>query len=510
MSKAIQHQMPYFARYFRQFLLFTVFLLFAGKGYASHVLGADLSYSWVSGNTYRIQMVIYGDCQSAILSSLPNATPRICIYQGSIFTDTIFLSVDAPVAGIEVTPPLCAGNPSQCSGLASLIPGVQLFTYSALYTLPTASAVWQFIFNGDLVISGCGRVGAVTNMGAGTIIHLEAQLNNSTAPNSSPVFHTVALPYYGINRTSYYNPAAVDLDGDSLSYFLVQALSASELCSPAGNVSYLFGTTASQPMQTLPDSFSFDNNTGQIRFYTDVAQRAVVVYNILQYHEGVFVGLTQREITILVTGDTDHNPFGAISAASNGVVTSASTIDVCDTMTHLSFHINPVDGDVTDNITMTAYGLPTGATFTIASNGTMHPTGDFSWDMTSTNHGLYTFFINYSDDHCPMGGVQTVAYTIHYVPCSALVTAPELPDRVNTMKISPDPSSGLFTIEMPQVVCDAPIVVTDMLGRIVHQQVMPAGGRKAMIDLVGMPPGSYCVKIVADGVVYREKIIVQQ
>src|SRR4030095_2887720 len=47
----------------RFFILLAFTLSFANsKALASHVYGADLFYTYLSGTTYRITLVVYGDC----------------------------------------------------------------------------------------------------------------------------------------------------------------------------------------------------------------------------------------------------------------------------------------------------------------------------------------------------------------------------------------------------------------------------------------------------------------
>lgn len=71
---------------------------------ATHILGMDLYYAHVSGNTYKIYLVAYGDCSGGAFSSLSASTPAIKIYNGGTLFSTISLSLQAPTAGLEVSP----------------------------------------------------------------------------------------------------------------------------------------------------------------------------------------------------------------------------------------------------------------------------------------------------------------------------------------------------------------------------------------------------------------------
>jgi len=92
---------------------------------ASHIVGGDLYYTHVSGNTYTITVALYGDCgaaSAAAFSTLQFATPSVCVYNGNTSVTTINLMIDTPSHGVEITP-LCAGDSSQCSNPASVTPG---------------------------------------------------------------------------------------------------------------------------------------------------------------------------------------------------------------------------------------------------------------------------------------------------------------------------------------------------------------------------------------------------
>src|SRR3954463_12919618 len=95
----------------KAFVLVTGILLFAaGKASASHIYGADLFYTYVSGNTYTITLVLYGDCNlnNSPFLNLSSATPQIEIYNNNVSTttpsQTVSLTIQSPTSGTEVTP----------------------------------------------------------------------------------------------------------------------------------------------------------------------------------------------------------------------------------------------------------------------------------------------------------------------------------------------------------------------------------------------------------------------
>jgi gliding motility-associated-like protein len=396
-------------------------LLFISAGFrsdANHLVGMDLFYTWVSGNTYKVTLIAYGDCGSASTTTafglLPTATPEVYIYNGSSYLATMTLTVQPPSAGVEITP-VCPADISltQCTNISYTIPGIKKFVYSGTYTLPSASSTWRFLFTGQLVNSQAGRANTITNINPGTFIQLVDTLNNSVTHNTSPTLSNIPTPFFCLDNNDNYNPGAIDPDGDSLIFALVSGMNGTYTTTPGGPVTYVAGYSPTAPVAST--SFSFDPHTGQITFFPNVVQRSLVVYNIEEYHGGAFRGTSQREMTFLVQTCTNTPPTGILNSATNGVIDDPTHFHICLNNGPFSIFMNPTEADTTNNITVSATGLPSGATFTTTSNGTPHPHSTFTWTSTGVTPGVYTFYVTFTDNNCPLSGTQTIAYTITIV-----------------------------------------------------------------------------------------------
>ncbi len=411
-------------------------LLPSQKLFASHIVGADLYYTWVSGLTYKITLVLYGDCGPAsagvfaTLGSL-SANPKICIYDGATLLPGMPISLGnaSPLAGTEITP-VCPDSIgfTQCTDPTFTIPGIKKFEYSGTYTLPHTSTQWRFVFNGDYGSATAGRAAAITNIGSGTTIQLVDTLNNSTVPNnSSPIMTVIPTPFFCLNHDNGYSPGAVDADGDDLIFALEHAPNGTRTCTLGGLVTYT-GTawpgqliTPTTPLRCVATSYSFDSTTGQILFHPDYIQRAVVVYNIREFRGGVFVGSCQREMTFLVRPCVNVPPSGIYNSASAGLITDSTHFRICSGMGAFSIFMNPTDLEGND-ITVSASGLPAGATFTTSGNGTTAPHSTFSWTTTGVSPGSYIFFVTFTDDNCPESGTLTRAFTVTIDPAPTPIT----------------------------------------------------------------------------------------
>ena len=415
---------------FRCFMLSIVLVVLGFGARASHIVGMDLHYTWISGSNYKITLVAYGDCgpsSASAFSTLPTAAPDICIYDGATYITTVTLHIDSPTAGKEITP-VCAAdtNNTQCHSTSSTIPGIKQFVYSGVYTVPHASIHWRFIYYGYMgSASGAGRAAAITNIRSGTIMQLTDTLNNSVHNNSNPVLTIVPVPFFCLNNADSYNPGGVDADGDSLNYVLAPGANGSGTgCSTAGYVSYLTGYTPSTPLSTYTGLFSFDPTTGEIAFTPNITQRSLVVYNIQEYRHDTLIGTSQREMTFLVLTCTNTPPsggfVGSTGSSGGGTLDDSTHFHICaNTDSVFSLLIAPTESDTSNVMYINTTGVPAGAHFTVLNDSTNHPTARITWTTridSGVTPGNYTFFIVLSDNNCPLAGTQTLAFHISILP----------------------------------------------------------------------------------------------
>ncbi|MCW3123634.1 MAG: gliding motility-associated C-terminal protein [Flavipsychrobacter sp.] len=398
------------------FLLFFI-LLKGPDSFASHIFGGELLYTHIGGTTYKLTLTLYGDCGAdpGIFDSLYHARPDILIYDGNVQGAQINLDVEE--AGTEVSP-VCAAelHNTKCNGGTQ--PGVKRFKYSKTITLPHRSKNWVFVFPGGLgsVNSGAGRSRNITNIiqpiNNSSIMELKARLDNTLAEdNSSPAYSTIPTPYYCINLQGEYSQGAIDPDGDSLAFALVPGRDG----NLETDVFYTSPYTATEPLSTS-GKFIFSPLNGQISFTPDAIQYALVVCQVSEYRKGVLVGTSEREMTfIVIDGCKGVPPTARLNNVSGGTVTGNNVINICAGTPHLTFNIN-IDNPDNDNTALVTNNTPSGATLNIINNNSTSPSVTFDWATGNIPSGIYTFYLNINNDHCPLANRSTVAYTINVAP----------------------------------------------------------------------------------------------
>ncbi len=296
-----------FARY--KWLLALLMWCMPLISWASHNVGADITYQCIGNNQYVVTLNYYRDCfgiGAPTSISFNGASPSNC---GAAFTATANQTAGS---GREVSQ-LCPAQLSQSTCNGGTLPGVEVYTYVATITLPSNCADWTISY------SDCCRNAGITNLanpGAG--IYVETIINNTNGLcNSSPIFTTLPVPYICANQPFSFNHGAVDVDGDSLVFQIIEP-------RDLGNaiLNYGAGFSTTTPMGTVPaNAFNFNTATGQMSFTPAGNQLAVVAVLVIEYRNGVEIGRTMRDIQIVVLNNCTNlnsQPNALPTVASGG------------------------------------------------------------------------------------------------------------------------------------------------------------------------------------------------
>lgn len=419
----------------RPVLLLLIFLLSTVAVRASHLLGGEIGYRYISSagtaHTYRVTLKFFSDCSStsAALPLLINATPRVALYNsGTLVAAENLVYVDT-LSDVEITPvcPDEAGN-TQCTNVNNPIPGIKLYVYERDFTLNGASAGWSFQFEGSISVglplaSNAGRTPLITNADVqfgNSLMYLTATLDNTAGQNSSPNFTSVPTPFFCVGHMQTYNLGAVDPEGDGLLYSLVPARQSLIVnAPPPADITYIAPYTATTPVPAVPGTFSFSTLTGQMNFNPNAAVNSVVVNRVDETRNGVVVGSSMREMTfIMLVNCPNQGANGPVVNLENANADpdDPTLINACEGADgNVSFDIAATDPEG-DNINISTTNLPPGAVVTVQNNDGPNPVMSFSWDIGGVAAGDYVFYVNLKDDGCPVSVTQTIAYTIRINP----------------------------------------------------------------------------------------------
>ncbi len=396
-----------------------LFFLPVQKTYATHASGSDLTYTWVSGNTFKVTVSFFRDCAgvAAPTSITLNAKSTSCNKNQS------YTLAKVPGSGNEISFP-CNSVSTKCTNSSSLYAGYQQYRYEANVTLPSKCSDWVLSYY------VCCRNCAITTLNnpCNDNMYVEATLNNLLAPtNSSPQFTNIPVAFLCINQSFTYNHGVVDPNGDSLVYSFITPKTYNTSNNTVGAVTFNAGYSASNPLTSTP-AVNLNPTTGDINMVpTSNNEIGVAAILIREYRNGVLIGSVIRDMQFLTTTCSLNFLPAASGINGTGVFSAVACPGV-----PLSFTINSSDANAADTVKMTWNNVIPGGTFTTV--GAKIPVGTFSWTPTTAQARPqpYTFTVTVRDNACPSNGSQTFSYSIVVPLVSATITSP----TVNTYNVA--------------------------------------------------------------------------
>ncbi|MBI3235097.1 MAG: hypothetical protein HYZ42_13865 [Bacteroidetes bacterium] len=415
-------------------LCLLLFLLVPSISKASHLMGGDFTYTFVSksGNTmtYKVSMKLYRDCSSN--SQFP-ATATIGIYYANNNSSygSLQLSRASGYSTEKSITPTCIPVSGLC--IAEML-------YENTISLPANNTTGYY-----LSAEACCRNGSINNIsnpsGTGMGWKLYIPPPNSTLFNNSVNFSSKPLPFICVGDTISFNHLAYDSDGDSLVYSLVVPYKSAgaggggiAAASPSlGTITYAGGTySTSYPLGT--DSYiDINSETGEIRIYAGSAKVAVVSVEVKEYRKNsngsyTYVGAVRRDLQIISRTCNNYSPpIFKIPSNISSTNYYNRTVTALDT---LCFDITGVD-TLGDSLYLSSAGAIFDGTdglcspYAILDADTADSviTKKFCWSPGCCRAGnTYVFTVNISDNNC---GTRQKTFTIK-VNASAAATAPQL------------------------------------------------------------------------------------
>ncbi|MBK8054656.1 MAG: gliding motility-associated C-terminal domain-containing protein [Saprospiraceae bacterium] len=202
-----------------------VFLLIslatAHKVDATHIIGGDISYRYVSGNQYEITLTLRRDCA---LGQVDFDNPAsVGIFSGA--TNVLIREVSIPFNSSDTI-----GNTlSNACGVEGLGVCVQATTYKAIVDLPSIPGGYIISYQRCCRNSSLNNV--VNPLESGSTEWIAITEEALALKNSSPRFVTWPDVYICANKPLIFNHSAIDSDGDSLVY---------RVCNPSDGASFQF------------------------------------------------------------------------------------------------------------------------------------------------------------------------------------------------------------------------------------------------------------------------------
>ena len=355
-------------KFFLICFLFSCFFLFVNYCSASHNRAGEITYTWVSGNTYKFTVTTYTK------ESSPADRPFIEIDWGDNNSDTLY----------RVNGPPDPNNNNIPYGMVLQGKDVKYNLYIGTHTFPGPG---QY----SITFEDANRNADVVNMpdsyDTPLFIKTVLMINPAFAPNNSVQLLYPPLDDACLNQIFIHNPGAYDADGDSISYKLIKCLGTGGDTIPG----YQYPDEVSPgPMNTL----TIDPVNGDLVWNSP---KVIGEYNVaimieewrLETNSGAVlkIGTIIRDMQFTVA-DCNNGP-PEIDNLPDICVEAGDTIGFTVTATDYPY-INGNDTFPPDSVTLAASGGPfivnsSPAIFSSSSTSASSASGDFYWE-TKCSH----------------------------------------------------------------------------------------------------------------------------
>lgn len=405
-------------------VLFSFFVLLSYRSSASHMMGAEITWTQTAKDTYSVVVTAYRDCNGILLSNNPltieNSSGGVSSISGTL----------SP--GIDVTP-VSKGHCDRCSDPSCSLPyGIQ--QYKNYYTVSFKGVsgcdfwlAWQL----------CCRNGAITTGGSSAGFEAKAYLNRCVkGNNNSPSFIYPAQQLACKNLCSILSNTA--LPGgknvttgveDSLAYSMVWPMQDDKTFLP-----FISGYTYRSPVRYAgyPDSnaswdkgcqgFHLDSSSGVIKFKatrTDITNYAIQVTSYRKDSTGKpqIVSTVERDVELFILDCDKATTSEPTLSGVNGTGYTKAYVMAGDT-TCFTFYTN--DSNATDTVKLNYKKSINWATYT-PQTGVKHPTFTFCLhpDSTDISPNPYYFTLEAYADQYPLKGYIVNTYEIYVIKKAA-------------------------------------------------------------------------------------------
>lgn len=303
----------------RKVLLLLLGFVLVLSAKATHLVGGEMTYTRLGGNTIRVTLTIYRDNYNGSTNALFDGQPGQAEAIISIFNaNGAFLQAVDLGAPNNITT-----IPQQLAACQDPIPNIdiQRGVYIIDIDLNTVPG-YNPNLGVRLLYGRCCRNGNISNVNAPGVQGFSAiaDVPPINIQNSSPVFNNF-YQYLCEDRLSQLDFSATDIDGDSLVYSLCdpyQALDDNDPSAtltglnfgggpgiynnygpPYNTINWFFGYSATNPFGGTPPSFN--SSTGILQATPNIAGVFTMAVCVSEYRNGVLLGTVQRDFQYLVS-----------------------------------------------------------------------------------------------------------------------------------------------------------------------------------------------------------------
>jgi gliding motility-associated-like protein len=275
--------------------LTTLLLLFARMALGTHVLGGEMFYDHLGGESYRVTLKLYRDCGPGNVNNVGfDEEAQMTVFDGNgVFQYT----VGVPFTGeqdvlVELNSPCLQAPPTICATWAE---------YITVLTLPVNPSGYVISYQ------RCCRTPTITNLPSGVLQGLTCTVEippASVGGNSSPRFDEYPSVALCLGEDMVFDHSATDPDGDVLVYDLFTPYAGANADDPAPAIAspppytgilWAPGFSGDAPIDGAP-GLNVDGVTGELTVHPTVLGSYAAGVRVREFRDGVLLSATIRDV----------------------------------------------------------------------------------------------------------------------------------------------------------------------------------------------------------------------
>lgn len=450
----------------KKLLLLLTGIIASYNGFATHLMGGQMTARNIGGLTYEVTLTAYRDTNGIPISSL---TVFNYVEVGGVWTDQ---------HTVAHTGAVIFGN------------GVEQYSYVDTIIFPNGG-------NFDMYYEDCCRNCAILNLTSpcAESFHLGTSLWVDPT-NSSPVFLNPPITLAQLQVPFNYNPMPFDADGDSIVWSVDTPLTA--------NAAYVQGWVV--PSADALSPFTMDPLTGEVSFLPNLQGYFVASFLVSEYRNGIKIGEIRRDMQIIVVPSFNNPPV--ISSNSNNFPYSGKSFTIAPG-SNFNLTVTVYDGDG-QPVAVNAVGEPlllsaNPATIGITTNGNT-TTASLNWTPTLNQARVlpYILALRVADTYGSNVFYNDISFALR-VGNATFVNSNEN-DVVKG--IYPNPSNGNFSVEMSSEKSQNVVLsITNLIGQQLKSipQQLNSGINLVNVTNLDLPNGKYLLSVVSNGKIMETK-----
>ena len=413
--------------------LFIASMLLMFNTFASHLIGGEVTYEYVTGNQYKVKVTLYRDCNDCKLGNDGGGTSKEnCNNLKEAYIRTIsddcqnknIGSITLTKTGFENITPLCDTSQSACGTNSSYAYGVEAHYYEGLIDFDTYSQYNGCAFH--IFFSISERSDKITTLESEEDnLHNYAYINPWKENVSSPSFVRTPKIFFNVNKPVYLSNHTTNESNDSIVYKWVKPLKAHNSFLPyklGYSMGHFVSTSCPNGNPCTPDPETYpptgiylNSHSGDFVFTpTSVNQIAIRVIAAEQWrtHNGTTykAGEIRRDVlVVIINEDSNHSPEILTKENLDLCLNEKVELEINSRDLHPSTNLSSKD-----TVKLSFNNLPTGMTVSYDTTSTA-PFIKALLHYIPTQVGISSFQIIARDNHCPSYGesIKTVTINVH-------------------------------------------------------------------------------------------------